>query len=411
MPTHEPSARRGWSLFFCIGFLFLGVLNNFRSTFMPVISEAFSLGESQLSGLIVMGAVASILLQLSAGVWSERISPARLYLIAFIILTGALALSASMDGYPKLLAFYFVIQVGVTLYLLVSNTLIPTLGAGSDQLLTYSHGFYGLGATLSPLIAERLLEQMGSWQMSYQTLAYPSLALCLFIIYLGTPNRALFMKSDITTDTTTDTTTVVMTDASVDSTRPSLRQLIKRPLIWWFALLFGAGMTAEVATASWLVYYLCSTTQMPQAEAAIYLSGFYALFTLGRFMGGLILPAGGERRALHYALICSSVVLMLVVAFPKWSAPLLTLSGLTVALIFPMMLLIFNQSFSRHQASTLGVIISGALLVFMGINALVGLWGELFSIRTSYVLMMICAWIAIGCNVMIRRINTSKESI
>ena len=394
MPHHESRALWGWSLFFCVGFLFLGMLESFRSTFMPAISEAFSLGESELSGLIVISAAASILLQLSAGIWSERVDPPRLFLIAFTILTVMLAISVSIDRYLKIVIFYFVIQIGITLYLLVSNTLIPTLGARSNRLLTFSHGFYGLGATLSPIFAEWLLDYTKSWQMSYKVLAYPSLTLCLFVIYLSSPKR-----------------TIIPTDAiSLDATRPSLRQLTAQPLVWWFALLFGAGITAEVATASWLVYYLCSTAQLSQAGAALYLSGFYALFTVARFAGGLILTVGRERRILHRSLISTAVVLMAVVASPQLSAPLLMLSGLTVALIFPMMLLIFNQSFLSHHAYILGVVISGALLVFMGINALVGVWSELFSIRSSYLLMVGCALIALGCSAMIRRISTPADA-
>ena len=174
--------------------------------------------------------------------------------------------------------------------------------------------------------------------------------------------------------------------------------------------MIGAGITAEVATASWLVYYLCSTAHLSQAGAALYLSGFYALFTVARFAGGLILTVGRERSILHRSLISTAVVLMAVVASPQLSAPLLMLSGLTVALVFPMMLLIFNQSFSSHHAYILGVVISGALLVFMGINALVGVWSELFSIRTSYLLMVGCALIALGCSAMIRRISIPADT-
>ena len=394
MPTPRSQALWAWRIFFCVGFLFLGVLESFRATFMPAISEALSLSESQLSGLIMVSAVASIILQISAGVWSDRLRPPRLYLIAFMISTGILALSTQINDYPKLLLFYFVIQLGVTLYLLVSNTLIPTLGVRSGRLLTISHGFYGLGAALSPIIAERLLTYTGSWQRSYQLLVYPSLALCLLIIYLSAPTRA------ITPEET----------SPLSEARPSLRQLIARPLVWWFAILFGAGITTEVATASWLVYYLCATTQVAQAKAAVYLSGFYVLFTLSRFVAGFILPVGGERRTLHGALISASIILILVVIYPQLSASLLMLSGLALALVFPMMLMMFNESFTQHQTYILGVVISGALLIFMIVNALVVVWSELFSMRTAYLLMVGCALIALGCSVMIKRIHSEIKS-
>ena len=382
-----------WSVFFCVGFLFLGVLESFRATFMPTISEMFALGESELSGLIVISAVASILLQLSAGVWGDRISPARLCLIAFTISTVILTASATVDGYITLLAFYFVIQLGITLYLLVSNTLIPTLGPRSGQLLTFSHGFYGLGATLSPIIAEWLLRYTGSWQASYQALVYPSVIMCLFALYLSSPTR-----------------TITPTEASLSTTpRPLLRQLVSEPLVWWFALLFGTGITTEVATAQWLVYYLCSTVQLSQAEAAIYLSGFYGLFTLGRFVGGATLPIGQESRALRDALVSASLILSLVVISPTFSAPLLMLSGLAVALIFPMMLLMFNQTFSHHQTYILGVVISGALIIFMGINTLVGVWSELFSIRTAYLLMVGCALTSLGCRAKVQSSSLNRS--
>ena len=391
MLTKKPYALSVWTLFLCLGFLFLGIVENFRTTFMPLMSSELALSETQLSGLIVMSAIASIILQVSAGYWSEKISTPRLYIITFAILAAILFISTLITNYVRLLTFYFIIQLGVTLYLLVSNSLIPTLGARSTQLLTFSHGCYGLGAACSPLIAEKLLDLTGNWQMSYQVIAYPGIFMCLFILYLSRPRLSLSMPTH-----------------SQTHIKPSLPQLLSKPLVWWFILLFGTGITTEVATANWFVYYLCSTENLSQGDAAGYLSIFYILFTCGRFIGSFTLVAGSEASVLRKTLLLTTALIICTVGFPQWSSIFLTLSGITVALIFPMMLMILNQSFSAHHTYILGVVVSGALMIFIGVNALIGVWSEFLSVRTSYCLMAGCGCIAFGSSMVISRTYSLK---
>lgn len=384
----------GWLIFFSSCFLFLGITENLRSVFMPLIQRDLSLSEVQLSGLIVIGGLASILFQLSAGRLSGRLGTERVYQVALCFLIVALILARAPDRYHWVLLFFFILQAGITLYSIMSNSVIPTLGASAGRILTFCHGCYGLGAMLSPLVAERLLKiseaSGGGWRESYQLLIYPAVALWALVIGLEITRRPL-PRAEVSCEPP-----------------PRLITLLSTRGIWIFALLFGAGITAEVATSNWLVYYLCATQEMPRASAGIYLSTFYALFTLGRFIGSFTLKVGAESKILTVALISSCLMLTLGLLFPHLCGVFFALSGLSFALTFPMMLMSFNQACSTHQAHVLGVVISGALLVFISVNTLIGVWCSQVSVKSSYSLMIGCSLIALASHLTIERFKRSS---
>jgi hypothetical protein len=69
--------------------------------------------------------------------------------------------------------------------------------------------------------------------------------------------------------------------------------------------------------------------------------------------------------------------------------------------------MVLNQRYQAHRAHILGVVISGALLIFMLMNALIGAFCEHISVRYSYLVMAAC----VGLALMIRsRLEASQSS-
>ena len=368
-------AQRGWVLFFWSFFFTLGVAENLRSALLPLIKKDLMLNDQELSGLLMIGALASVLFQLFGGKLIDRLGQGLLYHFALLSCLLSLWSAPWVGSLVGGLSFFFTLHMGFTLYSLLTNSIIPTMGAKAGQLLTLSHGCYGLGAALSPLIAERLLSATGGWQGSYKALTIPFLLLWIILIILSSPQRRLPPISG--------------------GDRPRLRSLFKDRKLWLFSGLFGCAITAEVATSSWLVRYLSEVSELTRGEAGYFMTGFYTLFTLTRFIASSLPAKLGEHRTLWLCLNASGISLSLALLSPHIAPYLMALSGLFFALIFPSMVMVLNQCYQEHRAHILGVVISGALLIFMLTNALIGAFCEHISVRYSYLVMILCVCLAL----------------
>jgi len=376
-----------WVLFYWCFFLFLGVVENLRSALLPHMKADLGLNDQELSALLMVGALASVLFQLFGGKLIDKLGQQPLYHLALGACLGALVWSPKVTGLSGALLFFFLMHMGFTLYSLLTNSLIPSLGERAGQLLTLSHGCYGLGAALSPLIAQELLVGLGGWRESYQALALPLLALWLWLCYLSPRHRQLpSLKS---------------------AERPRLRLLLGDRQLWLFSGLFGCAITAEVASSSWLVRYLTEVSTLSPAHAGYFLTGFYTLFTLMRFLGSSLPSRLGEHRALRLCLTAAGLCILAALSDPHIAGYCLALSGLSFALIFPSAVMVLNQRYQAHRAHILGVVISGALLIFMLMNALIGAFCEHISVRYSYLVMAAC----VGLALMIRsRLEAGQSS-
>ena len=130
---HKRSSSRetlhiGWLIFFSSCFLFIGISENIRTTTLPLMKRDLSLSDLELSGIMVIGGIASILSQLFAGKLTDRVGFTRVYQGSILCLIIAISLTYDVGYYIELLGFFFVFQVGITLYMMTSNVIIPALG-------------------------------------------------------------------------------------------------------------------------------------------------------------------------------------------------------------------------------------------------------------------------------------------
>jgi len=326
------------------------------------------------------GTAGSVLFQLFSGPLLARHGHLRLYHASCLLCVAALLTAPALGAYAAWLAFFLALHSGFTLFSLTTNTLIPRLGARAAVLLNVTHGCYGLGAMLSPLAAERLLASAPDWRGAYAALAagFALLWLALAALSLGgVPDAARRPEAA--------------------EPRVALRALAADPQVRRFALLFGAAISAEVATSSWLVQHLHDVARVDRAAGARLLSAFFALFTLGRLAGGPLVRRLGDLRALRLALSAAALCLTCVALSPARFLAALPLSGLCFSIVFPTLVLTLNASFARHQAHVLGVVASAAFTLFLLFNGLIGLVNDHVSPRYPYALIVGALAVALWC--------------
>ncbi|KAK7932695.1 hypothetical protein PG985_003407 [Apiospora marii] len=166
----------------------------------------------------------------------------------------------------------------------------------ANEMLGFLHGFYGLGAVLSPLIATNMVANA---KLPWYTFYY---------IMIGLAGLEIF-----TSVAGFWTSTAAAYHASIarqhgeegeegEGPRGSLREaLITRPSarVTWLCALFLLGYVGvEVALGGWIVVFMIQVRQGAEFASGMTAMGFWLGITVGRVVLGFVTPRLGEKLAI-----------------------------------------------------------------------------------------------------------------
>lgn len=237
----------------------------------------------------------------------------------------------------------------------------------SSRHMNWLHACWGLGATLGPAIMGAALAQAalpsGGWRQGYLQIGLLQLGLAvLFLASLRLWKRA------------PDVTGPGVADAVLAHRRTP------RPLALWLApFLFFMYAGVEVGTSLWAATVLVEERQLSGAAAGLWLSGFFAAITGGRFATGLISERLGNRKLVRYGLLLAlagAALFSLGGSHASLSLAGLILLGLGCAPIYPSLM---HEAATRFDAATaqrvIGRQVGSAYLGCVIVPAALGLVG------------------------------------
>ncbi len=280
------------------------------------------------------------------------------------VLVGGMAIAGlGLLGYAlapfwiALLAVAFIASIGKgTIDAGLNNFVSANYGTAE---MNWLHACWGIGLTIAPAIVTRfVLDQGGNWQASYLLVGAVVLLLGLVILrtlpywHINTPAEQPKAKTAGTT----------MTE--------SLRQpIVLIGLLFFFlygGIEIGAGQLANTL--------LIEARALPQEIASAWVGAYWASFTIGRILMGLLAMRLGDRTLLN---ICfASSLLGALLLFLNLNE-VLSFTGLLgigfgLAAIFPILILQTNRRVgARHAANAIGFQVGsaglgGAVLTGMG---------------------------------------------
>jgi fucose permease len=171
---------------------------------------------------------------------------------------------------------------------------------------------------------------------------------------------------------------------------PQIKSLVKDStlLLLAFILFFESGW--ESLLNNWLTTYLIDSKSIMEARALGFLTFFIAIFTIGRFLVGVLL----KRFVPAIVLALSSVIALAGCIILTFSSSevitylALSLAGFGLAAAFPVVLGTIGDRFAKWSGTAFGVALTIALLGNMFINYLTGIVTESYGM-TSYAWMVI----------------------
>ena len=231
--------------------------------------------------------------------------------------------------------------------------------------MSWLHSFWGVGATLGPVIMSSFILKAGGWQSGYRAIGLIQLSLAI-VLLIALP---LWKQAKETPAPRREG------EAKGLSLLQVLRLPKALPAIGTFFFYCSLESTVGLWGASYLVLY----RGIAKDTAALWIALYYGGITLGRMLGGFLSLIIPQRKMIYLGL--SGIVMGIICLLFPWEPVLLAglfLIGLGCAPIFPAMLHETPRTCGdEHSQSLIGVQMAGAYLGSTLMPPLFGLLGAL----------------------------------
>lgn len=209
----------------------------------------------------------------------------------------------------------------------------------SSRHMSWIHGFWGVGASVSPYIMGFAMSGQGGWPMGYRIIGIIQIVLsCL--LFLSLP----LWKRD--TDTAEETPARAL----------SIRQALAIPGVPYSLITYFSFCALETAAGLWVCTYLVDVRGIDPETAAQFAALFYIGETAARFLNGLVADRFGNKAMIRVGSLLSLVgVLLILIPTAVDAIPLtgLMITGFGLAPIAPCTLHATPANFGRENSQAL----------------------------------------------------------
>jgi fucose permease len=216
--------------------------------------------------------------------------------------------------------------------------------------MSWLHCFWGVGATLGPVIMAQFIVGQQSWRSGYLAIAGLQFILVVILFFTLPLWNKVGGNSNGNSTEEQEITTSGLNEADVKNRKPMQIMGVKLALI---SFLFYCG--AEATMGLWGSSFLVNVKELSVDVAAKWVSMYYAGITFGRFITGFITMKISNRTLIRMGQIIALVgAVLLLLPFPStFSLAGFILVGLGLAPIFPCMLQETPIRFGQEHSQTI----------------------------------------------------------
>jgi fucose permease len=369
-------------------FFVMSLLTNILGPIVPDIINSFKVSLTAAALLPFSFFIAYGVVSIPAGFWVERYSEKPVMMAAFVAGTLGSLSFALYPAYFVAIFSLFVMGAGMATLQVAVNPLLRV--AGGEEEFAFNSAFaqliFGSASFASPRIYSYLVENLGDrskarnpllrllgsitppslpWASMYWIFAVCTLLMIVVLFFTHFPK-------------------VERKEDERAGSSQMYRELLRKPIVWFFFLAVFAYVGSEQGTANWMSEFLSKYHGYdPHTAGATAVSWFWGLLTAGCFIGMLLLKIFDSRYVLIGtclgALLCLTAALfgpanVSVIAFPA--------IGLFASVMWPILVSLGLNSVSEHHGSFAGILSTG----IMGgavVPVIIGRIGDHFGLRAG----------------------------
>ncbi len=373
-------------LLVCIVFFAIGFVSNIFGSINPAIKDSFGLKYAGVALLKFSFWIAYGLLSIPAGVFVERFKEKPALIVAFAFaLVGSLVF-AVRPGYGMAFASLWMIGVCITMLQVALNPLLRVAG-GEEHFafnLVLVQLIFGAGSTISPIIYQYLVENLGktpangnrlietlsrivppelSWVSLYWVFALVFLVMLILVCCVRLP------RVDLKEDERVGAWAIH-------------RQLFRNRTVRLFFLGIFAYVGSEQGVGDWISQFLKDYHGIhPEGQGAETVAWFWGLFTLGTLFGMLFLKLLDSRIVLIlFALSALGSLTLALLGSTRMALTCFPLVGLFLSTMWCVVFSLGLNSLDRHHGAFAGILctgIAGGAIVPLIIGKLADWFGDL----------------------------------
>ncbi|MDX2138038.1 MAG: MFS transporter [Chloroflexota bacterium] len=360
----------------------------------PAMLTTFNLGLADIGGYLLAQTAGYFITSLMGGRLFVRFNPGVLLATACTLSAIGLGLLSIAPAWWMVIlcAGFFGLNMGIQ-----DTGLNIIFAARYDaRRMNWLHACFGVGATIAPLIATRLIADGAGWRPVYIMIASLYVAAAVFFFV----TRDGWHLAPTAQDNKPKQTA-------------SLRATLRLPIVWIGIGLFVALVTLEAATGQW-ASSLLQARGADEVTAGTWVGWYWLSFTIGRILFGIL----DLKFNLDRQLFGMGVGALAGVALLTWSPLLwldlvaLLLIGFSIAPMFPtMMTRTQTRLGTLHAPNAIGIQVAAAALSIGVMPTIAGVLAENLGLEVVPVYLLSLAVLYIVLMLVVMRIKFSQPAI
>ncbi len=368
--------------------LLFAITDGGRGILMPAYKETFNVTDSAAGILFTMSSFAYFIGSYIGSIICQKIGQ-KPVILGGIVIAGLGVFSASLTmAFWQLVVCFVITNIGFSIMSIGMNTLIPLMPAlYLGVLMNLLHFFYGLGSAITQRTTGLMLSAGISWRdiLLYFSIGY----IIIFILYAFTtpPNKHI-------------------------APEPHETKIHHWKLLIIASVSLAFYVAAEIQTANWLFNYYQLGLNIDTKTGSLYVSLFFAFFTVGRLFGGFVAEKLGYLRSVTITMIISLILYTTGIILGRSGMLIIAISGLFFSIVFPTMILVIQQMFKNSASKATGIATMVASIMTMTSGVGIGISNDNFGVKTTIYFIPLALIISILLMIPIKKyVNKYKLNI
>lgn len=351
----------------------MATAENVRGVFIPLFKHDFSINDTSIGFMLVVSSIAYIIFTYIGGELCEKIGQKKVYIIGFLAIIASLITLGFSYNYYVFLIGMFLMNIGLSVASIATNTLIPVLFISFQAILiNVTHFCYGLGSTVAQRVAGVLLFNGVNWRYIYLVEAFLFMILTVVFMFVNMPES--------------------IKNANVKTKKIDV---YKDKLVYFYMFGLGFYVFAEIGTGNWFVNFMENNYNYDKSRSSFYLALFFGIFTLGRLLGGFVVERMGYFKTLLTSLVIGAILYLSGIFIGEKGMIVISVAGFFFAITFPTMVLTISKVFKQNGAYTMGLILTISSTTNMLLNLLMGFLNDKIGTYFAFYLIPISLIISI----------------